>query len=84
MLEGFLLTPEMLPFITAAIVQALKGFKAFKDVKDMTPLISMGVGVGLAYALAMSNPIAAGLMIGLMASGGYDALKIPGKVGKIK
>jgi len=87
MLDNLQVTPEMLPFITAAIVQAGKGiFPAlgFKNAKEWSPILSMAVGVGLAYAMALSNPIFAGVLIGLMASGGYSAIKIPSKLNNKK
>lgn len=65
--------------VIAVVVQQLKGIKPIEDLKAKVPniynIISMGLGVGAAYLLAIPNPIIAGITMGLMASGAYSATR---------
>jgi uncharacterized membrane protein len=80
MFDNIQLTPELLPILTAAILQFIKSFPPLAQYitgheKEWLPILSMAVGVGLAYAIGVVSPILPGIMIGLAASGGYDLLK---------
>ena len=65
--------------VIAVIIQQVKGIKPIEDLKARVPniynIVSMGLGIGAAYMLAIPNPIIAGIMMGLMASGAYSATK---------
>ena len=65
--------------VIAVIIQQVKGIKPIEDLKARVPniynILSMGLGIGAAYMLAIPNPIIAGIMMGLMASGAYSATK---------
>lgn len=74
MLENLNATPESLIILIAAIIQMVKQIPFFANKADWLPLIALGVGVGLAYAASMSNPIVAGIMLALMAIGGYETV----------
>lgn len=81
MFDAINLTPEVSVVLIGAIVQIIKQIPFFADKKEWLPLISLGIGVGLAYAASMGNPIVAGIMLGLMAIGGYETVtkKLLGK-----
>lgn len=76
------LTPEMLALIpvVAALLQVLKNIKAVQNIKEWLPYVSVGLALGLGYLTKMENPIIPSIVIGLMASGGYDLVKGPKKV----
>jgi len=75
------LTPEMMALVplVAAILQVIKRVSWFQDdkVKAWLPFVSVGVSLGLAYLTKMEDPILPSIIIGLVASGGYDLLKAP-------
>lgn len=74
-MESLNITPEVLPVIAAAIVQVLKQIPFFKDRTDLLPIVSVAVGIGLTYAMSLAKPIVTGIVIGLVASGGFDLLQ---------
>lgn len=67
-------TPEKLVIMIAAIIQIVKQIPFFSNKLDWLPLIAIGIGVGLAFAASMTNPIIAGVMLALMAIGGYETV----------
>ena len=71
------LTPAMLALvpIVTMIMQMLKQMKPYYRIKAYTPIITCGISVGLAFAVSISNPIVAGIIIGVTASAGYDQFK---------
>jgi hypothetical protein len=71
-------TPEMavLVVIVGAILQVAKRIKALDKLKQWFPFLAIGV----AYALATlsgdtENIVMASVVVGLVASGGYDLIK---------
>ena len=66
-------TPQMtlLVAIVAYIIQQVKELPYIKKVKGYLPLISMALGVGLAFVWSLTNPIPTGIVIGFAASTGY-------------
>ncbi len=71
------LTPQMLLLIpiVAAIVQVVKQLKAIEKYTKWLPFVAIGVAYGLAMATNVADPILPSVIIGLAASGGYDAVK---------
>ena len=79
MFENAELTPATIPIIAAAVIQFLRIFPPIAKLiagkeKDILPILSMLLSVGLAYLTKVPNPIVAGVLLGLAASGGYDLL----------
>lgn len=80
MFDNTNLPPELIPVIVAAILQFVKTIPPIAKLiagkeKDLLPILAMAVGVGLAYATALPNPIVMGIILGLTACGGYDLLR---------
>ena len=75
------LTPEMLALVpvVAAILQLLKRVEAIEKVKEWLPFASIAIAYGVAYLTKMPEPILPAVIIGLVASGGYDLLRAPTK-----
>ena len=75
------LTPAMLALVpvVAAILQVIKRVEVMQKLKAWLPFVSIGIALGLGYLTKMSNPILPSIIIGLVASGGYDLLKSPSK-----
>ena len=69
----------MLAGLTAALVQFAKQIPQVVKFKSILPFVSLGVGVGLAFLWGVDSPAQAGIIAGLIAAGGYDLLKLPGK-----
>ena len=78
------LTPEMLVLVpvVAALLQVLKNIEAIQAIKEWLPYVAVGIALGLGYLTKMENPILPSILIGLMASGGYDLVKGPKIVAK--
>lgn len=68
------LTPAMLALvpIVGAIVQLLKRVKVVEKNIKLLPFVSILVALGIAYAMKLEEPVVASVVIGLVASGGYD------------
>lgn len=75
------ITPEMIPVIILAVVQVLKEVPAFVNLTKTVPipLVSFAIGIGLAFLTGLPNPVVTGIFGSLIASGGYDILKLPSK-----
>lgn len=61
--------------IVASVVQQLKRLPAIVSLQEKFPayqVASLALGVAGAYLMALPNPIVAGILIGLSASGAYD------------
>lgn len=71
------LTPQALALIpvVAAIIQAAKKIPRVQQINNWLPFISVGLALALGYAIKIPNPILPSIIIGLVASGGYDLLK---------
>jgi len=72
------LTPAMLALVpvVAAILQVLKQVELMQKMKQWLPFCSIGIALGLGYLTKMPEPILPSVLIGLVASGGYDLLKL--------
>lgn len=80
MFDNTNLPPELIPVIVAAALQFLKSIPPIAKLiagkeKDLLPILSIIVAVGLAYAASIANPVLTGVVFGLAASGGYDLLR---------
>jgi hypothetical protein len=77
-------------FVIAAVIALLREFKWVADRSRFLPYLSMGLGIAAAYLVHRLQPasdqpaaellngiLQMGVMIGLLASGGYDAIKGP-------
>jgi len=73
------LTPSMMALVpvVGAIVQILKRIEAIQKVSEWLPFFSVGIALGLGYLTNLDNPVMSSVVIGLVASGGYDLLKSP-------
>lgn len=71
------LTSEMLALvpIVAAILQVAKRIKAVENLKEWFPFLSVAVAYGLCYFSGVTQPVMPSIVIGLVASGGYDLVK---------
>lgn len=71
------LTPAMLVLIpvVAAIIQQIKKIPQLKIYRNLLPLVSLAFGIGLCFLQKLPNPIMAGILIGLSASGAFDVLR---------
>lgn len=63
--------------VVAAVLQLLKRIPALAVLTAWLPLVSLGLGVGGAFLWGVTDPLPTGILIGLVASGGYDVLKRP-------
>lgn len=75
------LTPQMLYLvpIVGAILQVIKGLGVYEKIKKWTPFLAIGISLALGFLTKMNDPILPSIIIGLIASGGYDLLKAPTK-----
>lgn len=73
------LTPQMLALVpvVAAILQMVKRVPQIEQIKGWLPFASLGIALGLCYITGVKEPILPAIVIGLVASGGYDVLKKP-------
>lgn len=71
------MTPAMMVLVpmVAALIQFVKKIPQFESYNQWLPIVSLALGVGAAYLQNLPNPIMAGIIIGLTASGAYDVLK---------
>jgi uncharacterized membrane protein len=63
--------------LVAGLVQQLKRVPAVASLQEKFPVYqvsALGIGIALAHLFALSNPIVAGVFIGLSASGAYDVV----------
>ena len=58
-----------------AILQMAKAIPQLEKIKAWLPVLSVALGVALAFVWSLDEPVIAGIMIGLTASGSYDFLK---------
>lgn len=68
----------VLAAVIGVLVQQLKLIPYIVKLKTHFPVFvvcAMLMGIGLSYQQGIENPIIAGIMIGLMASGAYSAAK---------
>jgi len=66
--------------IVAVLVNEFKRSEWIIALQDKLPiftLLSIALGIGGSYLQTVPNPIVAGIIIGLVASGVYSAAKIP-------
>lgn len=71
------ITPELIPVIIIGAIQLLKRIPQMMKIKDWFPIIGIGIGIGLSFYMRFENPIALGLITGLVAAKSYDILKKP-------
>ena len=71
------LTPAMLALVpvVATILQVLKKVEVVQKFKEWLPFASIGLSLALCYLTKMPNPMLPSIVIGLVASGGYDLLR---------
>lgn len=71
------ITPEMLGLVsvTVMIIQILKQVPIYSKVEGYTPVITVFISIGLAFATTITNPLISGIIIGAVAVLGYDAFK---------
>lgn len=71
------LTPLMLSIapVVAAIIQILKQIPAIAKLTKWLPFGSIAVSYGACLLMNAPNPEVASIIIGLVASGGYDLFK---------
>ena len=76
------LTPQMLVVvpIIGGLVQMLKQVPFIQKQTAWLPLLTVAVSIAVSFAMRFEDPVMAGLLIGLAAGGGYDLLRLPGKV----
>lgn len=75
---GIEITPQMLMMVplVAAAVQWLKSIEPLaRLLKDWLPLVNVALSLTLAYFIQPENWILTGIIVGLIAGGGYDILK---------
>jgi len=66
----------VLSLIVAGIVQVMKYVPGLNKLDwRLRPVVSMVIGVGLAYFIVPENFVIVGALAGLVASGGYDMIK---------
>ena len=73
------ITPAMAALVpvVAAILQVLKRMEAVHKMTEWLPFFSVGIALGLSYLTRVPDPVLSSVVIGLVASGGYDLLKAP-------
>jgi hypothetical protein len=78
-IEGIELTPTMMMLIPAValILQKLKELPYYAYIKGFGGVLSLVIGIVLAYATSTPDPILNGIVIGVAATGGYEVLKKP-------
>jgi len=71
----------LIPLIVA-ITQLIKGFIPEKHRSNVSPLISLALGVALSVLInkPSGNSVIAGIVIGLSAAGLWSAGRTPGKI----
>ena len=73
------LSAELLALVpvVAAILQAAKRLAVVQKYAAALPFVSILLSVGLTFAIKADSHILPGIIIGLVASGGYDLLRAP-------
>lgn len=71
------ITPELIPVIIIGAIQLLKRIPQMMKIKEWFPIIGIGIGIGLSFYMRFEDPIALGLIMGLVAAKSYDILKKP-------
>ena len=61
--------------LVAALLQMLKAIPLVDKFKPWLPVASVAIGIMLSFLVSLPEPIVAGVMIGLSASGGYSSMK---------
>ena len=79
---GIELSPSMLAFVplVAFLVQLIKETGLVENVKGLLPLVAIGLGIACSFLAAKGlttwyDPVLPGVMIGILATGGYEAFK---------
>ena len=65
----------MLVPIVAALLQVLKRIPQIEKIKNLMPFVGIAVSIVICYASKVVNPTVTGIIVGLVASGGYDLIK---------
>jgi len=70
------LTPAALALVPliAGIIQQLKLLPIIAPARPYMSLVALVLGVALSFATSVANPVTSGLVIGLMAVGGYKVM----------
>ena len=71
------LTPEKvaaLVLLVGVIVHFLKSLPYVLKLTGWLPMVDIGLGIGLCYLVNINDPIYCGIIVGLVAAGGYKAL----------
>jgi hypothetical protein len=78
------LTPQMLVVVPVigGLVQMVKQVPFIRKQAAWLPLVTVLLGVAVAFGLRFDDPVMAGLLMGLASGGGYDLLRLPGKLAK--
>lgn len=71
------ITPELIPVIIIGAIQLLKRIPQMMKIKEWFPIIGIGIGIGFSFYMHFEDPIALGLIMGLVAAKSYDILKKP-------
>lgn len=61
--------------IVAGVLQMSKRLPIYESIKGYLPVIGIAIGITLAYLQGIPSPILTGLIIGLSATGSYEAIK---------
>jgi len=71
------LTPAMMALVpvVALLMEVAKKLPYYNKIQGYSPVLAMGIGVGLAVASSVANPVIAGILIGIASSYGYDVFK---------
>lgn len=65
-----------LAVLVGALLQMAKAIPQAPKFTAWFPVLSVFLGIGIAFAAQIGDPIISGIMIGLSASGGYSFLKV--------
>jgi len=71
------LSPELLalvPFVVG-LLQLIKRFSFAETIKPFIPFVAIAISCGYCYVQQIPDPVVSGLLLGMVASGGYDAAK---------
>ena len=71
------LTPAMMAIVpvVAILTQFTKRLEFINKNKAWLPFLSIAIALGVGYATSIPDPIPASILIGLVSSGSYDAVK---------